>query len=158
MASPPEQMRRGLDEKLAYALETTRSMLFTGWKDTRPDSAERILFHPDQTSLPDEPSLSPEIHTLVAKVAAIMPPTVLERYFQIGIVMATGHKTGHDAELARYAERFAQLHRFSKTGEQTPANLRHRKSTHTQPVDVARSSDAPQQNASKARHLPHPKN
>jgi hypothetical protein len=51
MKSPPSQMRKGFDQKLAYALQTTRDMLFTDWRETAPEHAERIWLHPDQFSL-----------------------------------------------------------------------------------------------------------
>lgn len=53
MSEPPRQMRRGLDESLARTLQTTRSMLFSAWKNTPPDKAERV-FSGDVTSrIPD---------------------------------------------------------------------------------------------------------
>src|SRR4051812_1726073 len=50
MQNPPKQMRKGFDRSLARALRTSLKVLFTDYKTTPPDRADRIFLHKDHFS------------------------------------------------------------------------------------------------------------
>lgn len=118
MREPPVRVLKGLDQRLAFALETTRSALFTEWFIQPPKEVKRTIFHVDQLPDVEERTWNPDLLNVGRKILGGLPSSQLERILQIAVIIGADHPTD---DLKMIAERFAQLRKFQETGEQAPA-------------------------------------
>jgi hypothetical protein len=94
MKRPPASMRKGFDQSLAYALQTTRTMLFTDWEKTPPDVAERLLFHLDQYPVAGEKFIridSEEEKLIMQHLPLLYPPEMEWLLKQMAMVVLEKH-------------------------------------------------------------------
>lgn len=119
---PPRHMRKGFDQKLAYALQTTKQVLFTDWKTTAPDQADRVIFHSDQLPLTEKMSWSPDLQQLLQGIIPHLAPSEQEQELMRIVVMITDKGPADSRyEMAKaIMDRFKLVEHFERTGERLP--------------------------------------
>lgn len=119
-SKPPDQMRKGFDAKLAYALQTTRKMLFEDWQTTPPDQARRVMLHADQLALEEEFSWDPDLQELLRKILPYLAPTEME-WLVLQVALKVLEKKDNRGPLFRQIiERYKLFEHYERTGERLP--------------------------------------
>lgn len=115
---PPNRMLKGLDQRLAYALETTKGMLFRDYFLTAAEAAPRVLFHIDQMPASDVGTYNPEQVAVLKKLIDQLPPSKVETLLQIAAILGRENPT-EDTEMVH--RRFSQINEAFKLGELVPS-------------------------------------
>lgn len=117
---PPDQMRKGFDVRLAYALQTTRQMLFEDWQTTPPDAARRVMLHADQLPLEEEFSWDPDLQELIRKILPYLEPPEMEWLLLQAALKVLEKKDNRSSLFRQIIDRYKLFAHYERTGERLP--------------------------------------
>jgi hypothetical protein len=103
MAEPPKRMRKGFDQQLARALETTPQTLYVEFGHVPPEKAARVVGGPFDI-YPGTLSTSPTITdgALIEEVLTRLMPSEMEKVLEYAILLVRAKGDGRAAEFDRY--------------------------------------------------------